>query len=716
MIRATLFAVSFTVFRASADRLIEAGGSVDENSLDATANPIRRVVSLLQGIAAKIEKEGENEHVLYDKFMCACKKEHASLKEDILKNQGAVPQLESDIEETESKLKRLGGELETLAENLALAKQALGAAQEQRSKGEKDYNQQAEELKEYIAALNSAIPSVEKGSSGAGTSNAFLQSDLREPLLKAAVSTAGVDDDDRASVTSFLSGDTSYAPQGMNIVGIFKTMKETNEKTLAEVNADEANQVNMYEALKAAKSKELKTVASAIRKKTEQVGDLKIFLVEAKGDHGRAADGLSSDNYALGDLETSCAKKESETTERRKTRQAELVAISDTIGILNSDDNLELFKKTMKSASLLQFASPAKLFRQKALLAIRAVPHKESMPALGLLTMKLAGSSMDIGDYGKEIEVVATHVSDIIDGMIKLMKQEQGNDDSEYATCQRRLADGADKLRDLNRKVKGLDREVDERKEIVSTMDGAIKSLTANIEALDETVKEATSQRQSEHAAYVDAMSQNNAAKDILGVAKNRLNKFYNPKHFKGPKKQPNLLDTGLAQLLPSDSFVQVQQSTKSDEVFRMLDALVNDITVEMTEVQHEESQSQRDYEVLLKDTRAKRVEDGTALTAKQDIKADAEEAFVGKKQAKMAETAQRDAQGRYMPALHAECDWLMSNYRLRQSARHEEMSALKSAKYTISNSAADGVVALTQAGKHAIPPHTEVKALRGAM
>merc|ERR1712217_382809 len=55
--------------------------------------------------------------------------------------------------------------------------------------------------------------------------------------------------------------------------------------------------------------------------------------------------------------------------------------------------------------------------------------------------------------------------------------------------------------------------------------------------ALDRSVAEATEQRKEEHAAHLELMSSDSAAKELLGFAKNRLNKFYAPKLYKPAPK-----------------------------------------------------------------------------------------------------------------------------------------------------------------------------------
>merc|ERR1719262_568905 len=51
-------------------------------------------------------------------------------------------------------------------------------------------------------------------------------------------------------------------------------------------------------------------------------------------------------------------------------------------------------------------------------------------------------------------------------------------------------------------------------------------------------VTEATEQRKEENEDYTELMAQDSAAKEVILFAKNRLNKFYNPKLYKAPPKR----------------------------------------------------------------------------------------------------------------------------------------------------------------------------------
>merc|ERR1712151_506998 len=55
--------------------------------------------------------------------------------------------------------------------------------------------------------------------------------------------------------------------------------------------------------------------------------------------------------------------------------------------------------------------------------------------------------------------------------------------------------------------------------------------------ALDKAVAEATEQRKEENKAFTEMMASDSAAKELLGIARNRLNQFYNSKLYKAPPK-----------------------------------------------------------------------------------------------------------------------------------------------------------------------------------
>merc|ERR1719174_3391818 len=127
-------------------------------------------------------------------------------------------------------------------------------------------------------------------------------------------------------------------------------------KDLAEASAAEQSAIKSYNELMAAKESEVNALTKAIEEKMVRLGNLQVEIVEMKEDLDDTGKALLEDKKFLADLEKNCATKADEHAANMKLRSEELLALADTIKVLNDDDALELFKKTLPgaSASLLQ--------------------------------------------------------------------------------------------------------------------------------------------------------------------------------------------------------------------------------------------------------------------------------------------------------------------------------------------------------------------------
>merc|ERR1719198_2953535 len=99
-------------------------------------------------------------------------------------------------------------------------------------------------------------------------------------------------------------------------------------------------------------------MTAAIEEKSVRVGEVAVSVVNMKGDLKDSEKALIDDKKFLADLQKNCGTKEAEWEETKKLRSQEIIALADTVKILNDDDALELFKKTLPgSASLLQMTT-----------------------------------------------------------------------------------------------------------------------------------------------------------------------------------------------------------------------------------------------------------------------------------------------------------------------------------------------------------------------
>merc|ERR1719191_719895 len=108
MARAAFAVALLLATAATADASALAQGaakSASEQQL--AANPIRKVVTMLQMMQKKVTAEGEKEKELYEKFVCYCKGSGAALSKSIADANTKIPAVQSEIEEGEAKMAQL---------------------------------------------------------------------------------------------------------------------------------------------------------------------------------------------------------------------------------------------------------------------------------------------------------------------------------------------------------------------------------------------------------------------------------------------------------------------------------------------------------------------------------------------------------------------------------------------------------------------------------
>jgi len=655
----------------------------------AAANPIRKVVTMLQTMQKKVEAEGEKEQELFEKFMCYCKNSGGDLATSIADAETKVSELPSAVEEAVGQLGQLKEDLKKAQTDRAAAKAAIAEATAIREKEAGEFATLSSELKTNIAAIGKAVAALEKGMGGA-----FLQTSAAATLKNLVENDQKMLDVDREDLTAFLSNDASYAPQSGAITGILKQMSDTMTASLNDATATEEDSIKTFDQLVAAKTKEIEALTASIEDKTSAIGELGVQIVQMKEDLSDSEESLLEDKKFLADLEKNCATKEKEWSIICKTRSEELLALADTIKMLNDDDALELFKKTLpgSSASFMQMQVSSAGMRTQALALLEAAKSdkKGDRQRIDYIMLAIRGKK-----FGFE------KVLKMIDDMVDLLKTEQQDDADKKEYCEMQLDTADDKKKGLERAEGKLEAAIAEAKETIATLTEEVAALTAGIAALDKSVAEATEQRKEENSDYTTLMANDAAAKDILAMAKNRLNKFYNPKLYKEPAMFVQVsMHRGLdaPPAAPEAPKAYSKKSEESTGVIAMIDGCIKDLDTEMTEAETEEKLAQEEYEEMMADSSAKRAADSKSITAKEGEKAATETALNDHTEEHTSTVKELMATHEYIGSLHGECDWLLKYFDVRKEARTGEIDSLKKAKAVLSG--ADFSLVQTQSRK----------------
>merc|ERR1719324_2058839 len=316
---------------------------------------------------------------------------------------------------------------------------------------------------------------------------------------------------------------------------------------------------------------------------------------------------------------------------------------------------------------------------QQALAVVRAAQGGRSpCPELNFIALALQGKKVNFDKVLK-----------MIDEMVAVLKTEQqdDNDKKEYCETQFDLAD--DKKKGLERGVSNLEKAIAKAKEAIAQLADEIAALEAGIAALDKSVAEATEQRKEENVEYSELMASNGAAKELLGFAKNRLNKFYNPKMYKAPPTTP--APAVFAEVFqheqvappppPETAAAFSKKSEESNGVIAMIDLMIADLTKEMTVAETTEKEAQADSETAMSDAAEKRALDTKTMADKSKAKAQMTADMEAHTDEKTATTKTLMATLEYISSLHGECDWLLQYFEVRKEARTGEIDSLKTAK-----------------------------------
>jgi len=650
-------------------------------------NPIRKVVTMLQKMQAKVEEEAKTELALFEKFMCYCATSGGDLDAGVKESENKIESLTAALKSSKEQKTQTEADLKEHQTSRAEAKAAMDEATAIREKEAAAFAKFQEDSETNLAALGKAIPAVERGMKGS-----FLQTSAAVLLRQYTMEKAVLPDETRQELLAFLSGKGSeeYDPQSGQIVGILKQMEEEMDKALADARVAEEEAIKSYDALMEAKTKEVDALTAQIEKEQTRIGDLGIEIASMENDLEDTEESLGEDKKFIEELEKNCKKKKKEWAGIQKLRQEELVALTDTIKILNDDDALELFKKTLPSSasSFMQIQVRESVARSRALEAVRqaqmlartgSARNLPSRPELDLIALAIRGKKIGF-----------EKVIGLIDEMVANLKKEQIDDSNKKEYCNKQFDIAEDKKKELEMSFSDSETAIEEMEGEIEKLTEEIATLTKGVKKLDKSVAEATEQRKEENTEYKELKQNDAAAKEILLFAKNRLNKFYAPKLYK-----PELLqETGLyvqvsahlqgkaAPPPPPESFnAYTKKSEEGAGVTGMIDLLVRELDAELQESEINEKDAQKDYETLMAESSTKRADDSKSISDKTASKAAQEEALEKEQDRKAATGKELYSTEEYIHSLHGECDWLLKFFDARKEARDGEIDALGKAK-----------------------------------
>merc|ERR1719482_1481917 len=151
-----------------------------------------------------------------------------------------------------------------------------------------------------------------------------------------------------------------YKARSGEIQNVLSDMLDAFKANLNNTEAVEAKAVTDFDALMGAKNGQLDTAKNALLDKSEETGARATALSDSKEEKTDKEEQNTRDEGFVSETKSACSTKADEWAARTKLRNEEIIAISEAIQIIHSDDARDLMKKSFDKVTPSAFIQVAK--------------------------------------------------------------------------------------------------------------------------------------------------------------------------------------------------------------------------------------------------------------------------------------------------------------------------------------------------------------------
>jgi len=658
---------------------IQAKSTLQFDVQDAKNRPVTKVVTLLKDMLVQLGKEAEEDQEIYDNMVCWCTTNDKDKVKSIDDAEARIEDLTTQIEELTALAARLTTEIENLEKEIKKNQEALAQAKAMREKELAEFTKMEADTLQSIDQLGGAIETLSKHHPSA----ALLQNTQSQLYIAATTAHKEIEKNakllegvltqsQKRKITAFLQQPASagsYAPASGEIFGILKQMKETFETDLAAAQEDEKKSQLAYEELKAAKEAEIAAAEEQVKTKTQELADTKEKKAQAEQDKADTMETLDADQKYLVNLKEKCSLTDKEFEERLKTRQLEMQAVTKAMGVLTSDDAMDTFSSTFSFIQQERVSSLKSKRRNDASKMLADVARKYNNPHLMTLAVKVRLDAF---------EKVKKAIDDMIAELLKQKEDEIKQKDfcvDGFNENERQTTEKTREKVDLETLIEDLTMKIDE-------LHKAIETLKAEVGELQVQMKRAGEDRDKENKEFQQTVAEQRATQVLLTKALDVLKGFYAKEAMAllQQKQEP-------AGPPPPPGFKAYKKNAAAGGVMKLIQQIIEDAAAMEAEAIKGEEDALATYETFVTDTNASIEAKAKDIVNKSEEKAKLEAERTEAEEQKAEVLAELEDLSDENADLHKACDYILKNFDIRQTARDEEVEALKQAKAILSGS-----------------------------
>merc|ERR1712194_761723 len=306
--------------------------------------------------------------------------------------------------------------------------------------------------------------------------------------------------------------------------------------------------------------------------------------------------------------------------------------------------------------------------RVQASKLLKAVADKLNSPRLATLA------------YNVRLDAF-TRVKKAIDDMISQLLKEKEDEIKHKDFCVDEFNSNQLQTEKKNREKQDVIAKIADLEATIEALAEAIKTLKAEIAEMQVQLKRTGEDREKQNKEFQMVVADQRETQKLLAAALGVLQDFYG-------KKAPA---ASLAQKQepvgppPPPGFEAYKKGAASGGVISLIQQIIGDAKAMEAETIRAEENAQKAYEDFVKETNNSIEAKSRDIVNKAEVKAKSEISLIEAKEAKEGVLLELEQLSNYNAQLHQSCDFVQNNFELRQTARDEEVEALRQAKAILS-------------------------------
>jgi len=634
---------------------------------------MEKTIQLLEGLSAKIVKEGEEEAKLYEKFTAYCNDESKETQFEIKTSKADAERASAAVADETAKIGAAEAKIEELSSTIATAEKDLAAATKIREKENVDFEKVQAELMEGVSMLERAIAIIEREMAKTGFIQGADSMKKVSDALTVVMDAAMVNSGDKAKVQALLQSQTAeddlelqptgapdpaaYKSKSGGIVDTLEDMLEKAKAELADAQKAEMNSKFDYEQLK----QKLEDAMKFGTKELDETKAAKAAAEEAKAvaenDLAVAEKATAEGSKHLSDLQNECMTKATEYEESQHSRQEELTALATAKKILEEKTG----GASGREYSFIQLKSKthvrvrAKQVKDRVVGMLQELATKDDSDSISLLAQRVEAASMMGEDPFAKIK-------GLIQEMIEKLEADAAKEAGHKAFCDKEMSETKAKKEEKESDLGTLSTKIDKATSKIAKLKEEIATLQEELAAIAKAQAEADEIRAAEAAAWKEAKADYESGVEGVGMALQVLRDYYAEK------------DESLIQQ------THVKATGAATGIIGMLEVIESDFTKSLADGSATEAMAVEAYEKLTQDNKIATTEKSTAVEYKTKDQKETESMLEGLKEDKASAEKEYAAIMEYWEKLQPMCIAKPEPYAERKRRREAEIAGLKEA------------------------------------